>query len=230
MLNSLLGTFVNSGTVILGACTGLLLKKLIPERVGKTVMAGIALCVLYIGISGSLSGKNPLIMIISIVVGAIIGELFDFEGRFNRFAEGLEKKFKKEGAHSSFAEGVVTASLVFCVGSMAVVGSLRSGLSGDHSMLYAKSLLDMVSAVIFASTLGAGVLVSAVFILLYQGSIALLAHWVAPFLTTTVVSEMTCVGSLLIIAISLNMLGVTKLKVMNYLPAIFVPIVLCMFM
>jgi len=230
MFNSLLGTFVNSGTVILGACIGLLLKKFIPERVSKTVMAGIALCVLYIGISGSLSGKNSLIIIISIVVGAIIGELIDLEGRFNKFAQGLEKKFKKEGTQSTFAEGVVTASLVFCVGSMAVVGSLKSGLSGDHSMLYAKSLLDMVSAVIFASTLGAGVMVSAVFILLYQGSIALLAHWVSPYLSTTVISEMTCVGSLLIIAIALNMLGITKLKVMNYLPAIFIPIILCLFM
>jgi Uncharacterized membrane protein, possible Na+ channel or pump len=230
MLSSLLGTFVNAGTVVLGSIIGLLLKRFIPEKVGKTVMAGIALCVLYIGISGSLSGKNPLIMIISIVIGAVIGELVDFEGRFNRFAEGLEKKFKKEGSESTFAEGVVTASLVFCVGSMAVVGSLRSGLSGDHSMLYAKSLLDMVSAVIFASTLGAGVMLSAVFIFAYQGAIAILAHWVAPYLSATVISEMTCVGSLLIIAIGFNMLGITKLKVMNYLPAIFIPIILCTFM
>ena len=229
MLNSLLGTFVNTGTVILGSCLGLLLNKLIPERVSKAVMAGLALCVLYIGISGSLTGKNPLITIISIVLGAIIGELSDLDGRLSRFAERLEKKFKKPGAETSIAEGFVTASLVFCVGSMTVVGALQSGLSGDNTMLYAKSLLDLVSAFIFASTLGVGVLLSAAFVLTFQGSIALLAHWVSPFLSTTVISEMTCVGSLLIIAIGLNMLGVTKLKVMNYLPAIFMPIILCIF-
>jgi len=229
MLSSLLGTFVNTGTVLLGSCLGLLLKKLIPERVSKTVMAGLALCVVYIGFDGSLSGNNPLITIISIVVGAIIGEILDLDGGLNRFAKGLEAKFKKEGG-PSIAEGFVTASLVFCVGSMTIVGALRSGLTGDHTMLYAKSTLDLVSAFIFASTLGIGVTLSAGFVLVFQGAITLLAGWVSPLLGDAVIAEMTCVGSLLIIGIGLNMLGVTKLKVMNYLPAILIPIILCMFM
>ncbi len=229
MLDSLLGTFVNTGTVILGSCLGLLLNRLIPERVSRAVMAGLALCVLYLGISGTLSGKNPLITIISMVVGAVAGELLDLDGRLGRFAEGLEKKFKNGSGKASIAEGFVTASLVFCVGSMTIVGALNSGLLGDHSMLYAKSLLDLVSAFIFASTLGFGVLLSAGFVLLFQGAIAIFARLASPLLTTAVISEMTCVGSLLIIAIGLNMLGLTKLKVMNYLPAIFVPIVIGVF-
>ncbi len=224
-----MGTFVNTGTVILGSCMGLLLNRLIPERVSRAVMAGLALCVLFLGISGTLSGKNPLITIISMVVGAVAGELLDLDGRLGRFAERLEKRFKKASAKSSIAEGFVTASLVFCVGSMTIVGALNSGLLGDNSMLYAKSLLDLVSAFIFASSLGFGVLLSAGFVLLFQGGIALFARLISPLLTTAVISEMTCVGSLLIIAIGLNMLEVTKLKVMNYLPAIFVPIIIGLF-
>lgn len=229
MLNSLLGTFVNTGTIVLGSFIGLIFNKLLPERVGKTVMAGIALCVLYLGIDGALAGINPLIAIIAIAIGAVLGELPDLDGRFNRFAERMETKFKKEGG-PSLAEGFVTASLVFSVGSMAIVGSLRSGLAGDHSMLYAKSALDFVTSIFFASTLGIGVAFSAVIILLFQGSITLLAGLVSPLLSEVVIAEMTCVGSILIIGMGLNMLGLTKLKIMNYLPAIFIPIILCMFM
>jgi uncharacterized membrane protein YqgA involved in biofilm formation len=229
MLYSLYGTFVNTGTIILGSFLGLLFNKLLPERVGKTVMSGLALCVIYLGIDGSLSGRNPLIAIISVVVGAIIGELLDLDGRLNRFGERLEARFKK-GNSPSIAEGFVTASLVFCVGSMTIVGSLRSGLVGDHSMLYAKSTLDLVSSFVFASTLGVGVLLSAFSVLIFQGAITLLAGLLSPLLSEVVIAEMTCVGSILIIGIGLNMLGVTKLKVMNYLLAIFIPIILCMFM
>lgn len=229
MLNSLLGTFVNTGTIVLGAFIGLIFNKLMPERIGKTVMAGIALCVLYLGIDGALAGRNPLIAIIAVAIGAVLGELPDLDGRFNRFAERLETKYKKEGA-PSLAEGFVTASLVFCIGSMAIVGSLRSGLAGDHSMLYAKSTLDFVTSIFLASTLGIGVAFSAIIVLLFQGSITLLAGVVSPLLSEVVIAEMTCVGSILIIGMGLNMLGLTKLKIMNFLPAIFIPIILCMFM
>jgi uncharacterized membrane protein YqgA involved in biofilm formation len=229
MFNSLLGTFVNTGTILLGSFIGLLFNRLLPERIGKTVMAGIALCVLYLGIDGALAGNNPLIAIISVAIGAILGELPDLDGRFNRFAERLEMKFKKDSG-PSLAEGFVTASLVFCIGSMAIVGSLRSGLAGDHTMLYAKSTLDFVTSIFLASTLGIGVAFSAIVILLFQGSITLLAGLVSPLLGEAVIAEMTCVGSILIIGMGLNMLGLTKLKIMNYLPAIFIPIILCLFM
>ena len=128
----------------------------------------------------------------------------------------------------SIAEGFVTASLMFCVGAMTIVGSLQSGLTGDHQMLFTKSMLDFVSSMIFASSLGLGVLFAAGFVLVFQGGITLLAGLAAPFLGDAVIAEMTCVGSVLIIGLGLNMLGLTKLKVMNYLPAIFLPILLCL--
>ena len=130
----------------------------------------------------------------------------------------------------SIAQGFVTASLLFCVGAMAIVGSLQSGLQGNHEMLFNKSMLDFVAAIIFASSLGVGVIFSAALLLLYQGSITLLAQWITPFLTDRVIGEMTCVGSVIIIGLALNMLGITKLRVMNYVPAIFIPILLCLFM
>ena len=150
------------------------------------------------------------------------------EDKINRLGKWLENKFKsKNGKTVSVAEGFVTASLLFCVGAMTIIGSLQSGLQGNHEMLFNKSMLDFVAAAIFASSLGIGVMFAAVFVFVYQGSITLLAQWIAPFLSDTVIAEMTCVGSVIIIGLGLNMLGVTKLKVMNFVPAIFIPIILC---
>ena len=226
----MLGTIVNALAVIAGAIVGMLLKKGIPERISDVIMKGVALCVLYIGISGALSGTNTLITIISIVIGAVIGSLLDIDRRLNSLGEFAERKLSKGDGKVSIAEGFVSASLLFCVGSMAIVGSIQSGLTGNHEMLYTKSMLDGISAMIFASTLGVGVFLSAAAVLVYQGVITLCAQWVQPFLNDYVVAEMTCVGSLLIIALALNMLGITKLKTANYLPAVFIPIILCMFM
>ena len=228
----LTGTLVNTAAVILGALIGMGLGNVLPERLRTTVMSGLGLCTLFVGISGTLGGENQLITIISMVIGAIIGELCDLDGHLNRFAEGLEKKFRKTGGKVSLAEGFVTASLLFCVGAMTIVGALNDGLMGDHQLLFTKSTLDFVSSIIFASSLGFGVLLSAGAVFAIQGSIACLASLVAPALQANpaVIPEMTVVGSLLIIGISLNMLGITKLKVMNYVPAIFVPIALCQFM
>ncbi len=227
----MLGTIVNTIAVIIGASIGLLLKKGLPENLEDTMMKGLGLCTLFLGIRGSLEGNNSLILIISMVVGALIGEGIDLDEKLNRFGKWLENKFKsKDGDKVSIAEGFVSASLLFCVGAMTVVGSLQSGLMGNHEMLFNKSMLDFVAAIIFASSMGIGVLFSAVFVLVYQGAITLAAQWVAPFLTDTIIAEMTCVGSVIIIGIGLNLLGITKLKVMNYVPAIFIPILLCQFM
>lgn len=227
----MLGTLVNVVAVIVGGSIGLLLRKGLSEKMADTLMKGLGLCTLYLGISGSLRGENSLILILSMVIGTLIGEGIDLEKRLDQLGKFVESRFKsKEGGKVSIAEGFVTASLLFCVGAMAIVGSLQSGLQGDHEMLYNKSMLDFVAAIIFASSLGFGVLFSSVFVLIYQGSITLLAQWVAPLLTDTVINEMTCVGSVIIVGLALNMIGITKLKVMNYVPAIFVPIVLCMFM
>lgn len=234
---ALLGTLVNVGAILVGGFLGLLFRKGLPQRISDTLMKGLGLCVFLVGISGMLEGKNALIAILSIAVGALLGELLDLDRHLNRLGAFLQRKLSphsKAGpgapAENRFAEGFVSASLLFCVGAMAVVGALDSGLTGNHETLFAKSLIDGLTAMIFASSLGAGVLLSALPVLLYQGAITLLAGLLSPVLTATIVAEMTCVGSLLIVAIALNMLGITKLKVMNYLPAIFLPLALCQFL
>ena len=226
----MIGVLVNTLTVIVGSTIGLLFRKLIPEQWTEFIMKGIGLCTIYIGIDGALEGTNTLVTIISIAVGALIGAALDLDEKLNRFASGLENRFKKEGGGPTIAEGFVTASLLFCVGAMTIVGSLQAGLTGDNTMLYTKATLDFISSLIFAASLGIGVLFAAAFVLVFQGAIVLVAQAVSPFLTDYVVSEMTCAGSILIIALGLNIIGVTNLKVMNFLPAIFLPIILCLFM
>lgn len=238
----LTGTLVNTGTVILGSLIGMFLGNLLPEHLRDTVMKGLGLCTVFIGITGMLGGSNALITIISIAVGAVIGELLDLDGRLNRFAERLEKRFQREQnreqnpsekkAKASIAEGFVTASLVFCVGAMTVVGALNDGLSGNHEMLFTKATLDFASSMIFASSLGIGVLFAAAAVFIIQGGIACLASLIAPLLqyNSHVIPEMTIVGSVLIMGLGFNLLGITKLKVMNYVPAIFLPILLCLFL
>ena len=230
----LTGTIVNTITVICGSLIGMLLGNILPERLRDTVMKGLGLCTMFIGITGMLDGENALITIISVAIGAVIGELLDLDGHLNRFAEGLERKFRKTGGNgkASLAEGFVTASLVFCVGAMTIVGALNDGLTGDHQMLFTKATLDFVSSIVFASSLGVGVLMAAAAVFVIQGGIACLASLVAPLLQTpaSVIPEMVVVGSVLILGLSLNLIGVTKLKVMNYVPAIFLPILLCRFL
>ena len=250
-MKSMIGTLVNVAAILAGGTLGLALKKGIRESIADTVMKGLGLCVLYIGISGSLKGENVLIAILSIAAGGLIGALCDLDGLLARFGQKIEaalpsftaRRKKSKSARSGqaadqaptgqiprvpIAQGFVSASLLFCVGAMAIVGSLQSGLSGNHEMLFTKSLLDGIAAIIFASTLGLGVLFSAAAVLLYQGAITLLAQFVAPFLTSHVVNEITCVGSLLIMAIGLNLLKITDLKIMNYLPALALPALLCL--
>lgn len=229
----MLGVIVNTLTVILGTVIGILFRKFLPQKLGDAVMKGVALCVLYIGISGMLDGTNAIIAILSMACGAIVGTLIDIDKWFNRFADFLQTKLvrkKKEGESSTLAEAFVSSSLLFCVGAMTIVGSLDAGLRGDNSTLYAKAVLDGISSVFFASSLGFGVLLSAVTVFVYQGALVLLAGVLQSVLTNElIIAEMTCVGSLLIIALGLNMLGITKIKVMNYLPAIFFPILFCQF-
>ncbi len=229
----MLGTVVNAVGVIVGSVIGLLLGRALPVRLGESIMKALGLCVLYIGISGALKGSNTLVLIISVVLGTLIGEAVDLDGLLHRLGKRIESHFgakltAPDGgvASGSIAQGFVTASLVFCVGAMSIVGSLQSGLTGEHTTIFLKSALDFTASIIFASQLGAGVALSAVIILAYQGSIVLLSRWIAPFLSDAVIAEMTCAGSVLIIGIALNMLGITKLKVMNYVPAIFVAAVI----
>ena len=221
----MLGTIVNCVAITLGCIVGLIIKGKIPEKVSKTIMNGLALCVIYIGISGALEGKDTIQMIICIAVGALVGELIDIDNALTRLGDYFESKVNKKNDKVSISEGFVTASLLFCVGAMALVGSLESGLQGDHTTLFAKSILDGISSVIFASTLGIGVILSVGTVFIYQGGITLSAGLLSGVLSLSVITNMSAVGSLLIIGLGLNMLGLTKIKVANLLPAVFIPII-----
>lgn len=222
----MLGVIVNVITVLIGSTIGLLFKKGIPQRVSQAAMIGLGACTLYIGISGSLSGENVLILIASVVLGAIVGTLLNIDGAINRLAQKVETKFKKEGAQVSVAEGIITATLLFCVGSMTVTGSIQAGLTGDNSVLITKAMLDLVSSMMLASSLGIGVLLSSVAVFVIQGGLVLLAGLISPFMSTGAINEMTCAGSILIIMIGTNLMGITKIKVADFLPAIlFAPII-----
>lgn len=243
----LTGTIVNTLAILTGSAVGLFLKWLGSHfstlfagasntglRLQTIITQGAALCVMYLGISGCLEGEHSLISILSMVLGCLVGELLDLNKRMQSLGDWIQERTKRvmqEGEPATVAEGFLTASLVFCVGAMAIVGALNDGLTGNHDMLFAKALLDGIIAIVFASSLGIGVAFSAVAVFVYQGSISLLASLLAPLLQNdTVIGEMTCVGSLLIIALSLNMLNITKIKVMNMVPAIFFPILFCQFL
>lgn len=237
------GTIVNALSILTGAAVGMLLKwgagkcstsldhlSDLGRRLQGIILQGLALCILLIGISGCLKGEQTLVAILSIVLGAVLGELLDLDRRMRTLGDWVQKRTEhlvRSGGPVSVSEGFITASLLFCVGAMAIVGALQDGLSGDHTTLFAKSMLDGITSIVFGASLGIGVAFSAVAVLVYQGLIAALSSFLEPFLQAAVVAEMTCVGSLLIIALSLNMLGLTKIKVMNLVPAIFLPILLC---
>ena len=218
------GVIINVITVLVGSAIGLLLKKGIPERVSKAAMNAIGLCTLYIGIDGALQGENTIGLILSMVFGAIAGTLIDIDKGLEKAGKFLENKLKGKGGN--LTQGFVTGSLLFCVGAMTVVGSLNAGLTGDNELLITKSILDLISSCMLCCTLGFGVVLSAVFVLLYQGGLVLAAGLLQNILTdTALIAEITCAGSVMIVALGLNILGITKIKVANLLPALlFVPL------
>jgi len=220
----MLGVLVNVGAIVAGSIVGLLLKKGIPEKVVNAVMTAVGLSVLYIGISGLSSGKDPLVTIIAMVLGTVAGTLLDIDGGIEKLSRKVEDMAGKKGGRGTVAQGFMTATLLYCIGAMAITGSIASGLTGDHSILFTKSLLDGISSIMLAASLGFGVALSALGVLVYQGAIALLAGVLQPVLAFSS-GEIICTGSLMIIAIALNMLGLTKIKVANLLPGIlFTPV------
>ncbi len=218
LLETLQGTIVNGIAIIAGALLGVFLGRFIPERLNEITMQGIGLAVLLIGLQMALQSEQVLILIFSLILGGITGELLKLEDKLLAVGRRLEKLVG--GKQSHLARAFVYATLIYAVGAMAITGALESGLLGRHQILYAKSALDGISAVVFASTMGIGVAFSALPVMLYQGSIALLARWVSLFLTEAVVVEFSAVGGLLIVAISLNLLQLKTLKVGNLLPAL----------
>ncbi|MBW2654402.1 MAG: DUF554 domain-containing protein [Deltaproteobacteria bacterium] len=219
----MLGTIVNCLTIIAGSLVGILFRNGIPEKYNQTIMHAIGLSVILVGMKSALGCNDLLIIIISLAIGSLVGEWIGIENYLERLGNFLETKFSKTS--SGFSNGFVTASLIYCVGSMAIVGSLESGLTGNHATLFAKSTLDGIVSIILSSSLGIGVLFSVVPVLLYQGSITLMAGFLKPFLIPAVVSQMSSVGGLLILAIGLNMIREKKLRVGNMLPAIFIPLI-----
>jgi hypothetical protein len=227
MFLGLLGTAVNVLTVLVGSTVGLLLKKGIPKRLTDTLFKALGLVTIFIGISGCLCGNSVMLVVVAMIIGTLIGELIDLDKQVNRLGKYLENKFDKGNENSQMAEGFVSACMLFCVGSMTIVGCLQAGLKGDNTVLFTKSALDLCSSMIFASTMGMGVLFSAVFVLVYQGLLTVLAVWVSPLLSTAVIAEMSCVGYIIIIGLGLTMIGAFKMKVANMVPAMFLPIALC---
>lgn len=221
-------------------------------EMSKSIMNGLGLAVVMVGVGGALTGvindvltdavadpsvlksgltgENTIIIILSIVLGILVGGLIDIDRWVNLLGKKIEVLFNRNpeqnAIHVPVAQGFVSASLLFCVGSMTIVGSIQSGLLGNHDLLYTKSLLDFVSSIILSSTMGVGVLLSSAFVLVFQGGIALVANIVGQGLSPAVIDTMSSVGSVLIVGLGLNVMGVTKLKIMNYLPAVFLPIAL----
>lgn len=230
-----LGTIVNAVVIILGGLIGVLLKNGISERYKVILMQAIGLSVAIIGISGTLQGMYKVLdtgkldrlyimtMIFSLVIGSVIGEALNIEKKLENLGEKLQRRFASSGG--TFAEGFVTASLVYCIGAMAIMGALEDGLMNNHSTLFAKAILDGVSAIVFSATMGIGVLFSSVPVFLYQGTITLLAGALKPVLTPEVISQISVVGSVLILGIGINILEIKKIKIGNMLPAIFIPVI-----
>lgn len=222
----MLGTWVNAAAILLGGALGLLLRGGIPQRLRETVMQGLGLCVAVIGILGAIETQNIMIIIVSTVLGGLLGEGIGIEKGMEAFGQRAQRLLLRgRSDQGNFAQGFLTASLVFCVGAMAIVGALDGGLRGAHETLYAKSMLDGVASIFFASAMGPGVLLSALPVLVYQGVIALSAQAVAPLLSEAAMREMSAVGGMLILGIGLNMLDIAKIRVGNLLPAIFIPLI-----
>ncbi|KAF0241587.1 MAG: hypothetical protein FD167_3986 [bacterium] len=218
----MLGTVVNTIAIIIGTLIGILLRKGITERYKDTIMQGLGLAVGLIGINMAIKTANELVVILSLVVGGLIGETLEIDNFLNRLGQRLNQLVKS--GEGDFVRAFVSTSLVYCVGAMAIMGSLQSGLTGEHKILFAKATLDGISAIVFASTMGIGVLFSALSVFVYQGAITMLAGGVKVLLTDAVIREMTATGGLLIIGVASNILGIKQFKVANLLPAVFVAI------
>lgn len=223
----LTGVLINAAAVAAGGVLGTLGGRLMPEKMKQTVLAATGLLSIGIGISGAIGSSNQLIPILSLVIGSVIGELLHIEDGVTRAGDWLQKRFGKSG---SITEGFVTGSLVFAAGAMAVMGALESGLKNDHTILMTKSVIDMAGSVAFAGSLGIGVAFAALSILVLEGTVTLLASLLTGVLTDAVVTEISVTGSLIIIGVGLNVLGLTKLRIMNMTPALLLPILLCRFM
>lgn len=224
-----MAVILNSLAVIVGSLLGLLIQGNIKEEMKKHLMSGIGLCVIIFGLNGALKSNQSLVMILSIVIGAFIGEWLDLENKLDAFISKLTKKYTNEDSHH-IAEAFIAASSFMCIGSMIIVGSLESGLLGQNTTLYAKTIMDFITAILLASTMGVGVIFASIPVLLIEGGLTILATLLAPIFVEKVIVEVVAVGSILLIGLGFNVLGISKLKIVNYIPAILLPIILMLFM
>lgn len=218
----MLGTIVNVGAIIVGSGIGLLIKGGLPERFRNSIMQALALFVIIVGIMGSTATSNAILVLICLVIGTIIGEIIDIDKRLEIFGDKVKDRFSKNN-ESNFAQGFITGSLVYCVGAMAIVGSLNAAIQGNNSILYTKAVLDGVSAVLFTSVYGISVMLAAASVFVYQGAITLLAGIIAPYLSSAAIAEMSAVGGVLILGLGFSIMEIKRVKVANMLPAVFLP-------
>ncbi len=223
----MIAVLVNVVTVLLGSALGLIFRNKIKEKFTKAVISALALVTFLIGISSALETADVLCIIICMALGTVIGEIFRIDDGIEGAGDFVRSKlFKGKNSESRFTEGFVTACIVFCVGSMTIMGSFEAGINGNNSIIYAKSALDFVSSMMFAAAMGFGVPFSALFVLVFQGALTLLAGVLAPFLSAAVVTEMSAVGGVILLGLGINLLELRlqRIKVANMLPAIFLPI------
>ena len=223
----MLAVFVNMATVLVGSAIGILFRKKIKDTYVKAIISALALVTMVIGVSSAITTQNLLCVIVCMAFGTLLGELLRLDDHINAAGDVIKRKLLRgrfEG--SRFTEGFVSACILFCVGSMTIMGSLEAGVNHNYSIIFAKSTLDFVSSMMFAAAMGAGVPFSALFILVFQGGLTLLAGLVSPYLSAAVITEMTAVGGTILIGMGLNMLELSekRVKVANMLPAIFLPI------
>jgi len=223
----MVAVLVNVATVLLGSTVGLIFRNKINEKFTKAVISALALVTILIGLSSALDTADILCVIICMALGMIIGELIHIDDGIEGAGDFIKKKLLKgKNKENRFTEGFVTACIVFCVGSMTIMGSFEAGINGNNSIIYAKSALDFVSSMMFAAAMGFGVPFAALFVLVFQGALTLLAGVLAPFLSVAVVTEMSAVGGVILFGMGINMLELSprRIKVANMLPAIFLPI------
>jgi hypothetical protein len=220
----LLGTLANVVAIAIGALVGFGLKQRLPERINSIAMQALGLVTALIGLKMMITTQNALVVLVSTIIGGVLGELLRIEQRLDKLGATVEARFSKE--RGTFAKAFVTSSLLYCVGPMAILGALQDGLRGDYSVLLTKSVMDAIASVAFASTLGIGVLFSTLPVAAYQGGITIGASLLEPYLTSSMVTEMTATGGLLILGIAMNLLQVTKIRVGNFLPAILIAAIL----
>jgi uncharacterized membrane protein YqgA involved in biofilm formation len=220
----MLAVVVNSLTIIIGVVIGLLFKNIIPKKVSPEIFKAIGLSVLVIGLQGALKTANPILMVVSLSVGTLFGTLIDIDKRMSDFGDKLEKKFSN-GDESTFSKAIVNSSILFCSGAMAIVGSLEAGIAKNYDTLFVKSIIDGISSVFLTLSFGVGVIFSSVATFIYQGAITLSSSFIEPFITDAMVLELSAIGSVMIAAIGLNMIGAAKIKIANLLPGILIPII-----